>query len=177
MLGERAEGELAQDQELRGLRGSPLRAGEGPQAGRVHPPRQGRGAIGRPRQEGHTRRRDRGPLRRLLPRLGLRCRLSLRARPHRAGDRARSCRTAITRTTRPCSRSTRKSTTGAIRCTASCKKAGPDHDRTFWVSCEVAGAEYGPSAGKNKKEAEQSAAQAAYDAIMAAAARGGGCCR
>ena len=48
------------------------------------------------------------------------------------------------------------------------KKSGPDHDRTFWVSCEVAGAEYGPLSGKNKKEAEQSAAQAAYDAIVAA---------
>jgi ribonuclease-3 len=48
------------------------------------------------------------------------------------------------------------------------KKSGPDHDKTFWVSCEVAGAEYGPLSGKNKKEAEQSAAQAAYDAIMAA---------
>jgi ribonuclease III len=48
------------------------------------------------------------------------------------------------------------------------KKAGPDHDRTFWVSCEVAGAEYGPSIGKNKKEAEQSSAQAAYEAIVAA---------
>jgi ribonuclease III len=46
------------------------------------------------------------------------------------------------------------------------KKAGPDHDRTFWVSCELAGTEYGPAMGKNKKEAEQSAAQAAYDAIM-----------
>jgi ribonuclease-3 len=48
------------------------------------------------------------------------------------------------------------------------KRAGPDHDRTFWVTCEVAGGEYGPHSGKNKKEAEQSAAQAAYDAIMAA---------
>lgn len=48
------------------------------------------------------------------------------------------------------------------------KKIGPDHDRTFWVSCEVAGAEYGPHEGKNKKEAEQSAAKAAYDAIVAA---------
>lgn len=47
------------------------------------------------------------------------------------------------------------------------KKTGPDHDRTFWVSCEVAGAEYGPLSGKNKKEAEQAAAKAAYDAIMA----------
>jgi ribonuclease-3 len=47
------------------------------------------------------------------------------------------------------------------------KKTGPDHDRTFWVSCEVAGSEYGPLSGKNKKEAEQSAAKAAYDSIMA----------
>ncbi len=47
------------------------------------------------------------------------------------------------------------------------KKAGPDHDRTFWVSCEVGDAEYGPVAGKNKKEAEQGAAKAAYDAIIA----------
>jgi ribonuclease-3 len=48
------------------------------------------------------------------------------------------------------------------------KRIGPDHDRTFWVSCGVAGVEYGSQAGKNKKEAEQSAAKAAYDAIMAA---------
>jgi ribonuclease III len=47
------------------------------------------------------------------------------------------------------------------------KKTGPDHDRTFWVNCELAGAEYGPAMGKNKKEAEQSAAQAAYEAILA----------
>jgi len=48
------------------------------------------------------------------------------------------------------------------------KKTGPDHDKTFWVSCEVAGGAYGPLSGKNKKEAEQGAAQAAYDAIVAA---------
>jgi ribonuclease-3 len=48
------------------------------------------------------------------------------------------------------------------------KRSGPDHDRTFWVSCEVAGAEYGTHSGKNKKEAEQNAAQAAYDAIIEA---------
>ena len=46
------------------------------------------------------------------------------------------------------------------------KRTGPDHDRTFWVSCEVAGVEYGPLSGKNKKEAEQNSAQAAYDAIV-----------
>jgi ribonuclease III len=48
------------------------------------------------------------------------------------------------------------------------KKSGPDHDRTFWVSCEVGGAEYGPASGKNKKEAEQGSAKAAYDSIIAA---------
>jgi ribonuclease III len=48
------------------------------------------------------------------------------------------------------------------------KRTGPDHDRTFWVSCGVAGTEYGPASGKNKKEAEQSSAQAAYDSILAA---------
>jgi ribonuclease III len=48
------------------------------------------------------------------------------------------------------------------------KRAGPDHDRTFWMSCELAGASYGPAVGKNKKEAEQSAAKAAYDAILEA---------
>ncbi len=48
------------------------------------------------------------------------------------------------------------------------KKTGPDHDRTFWISCAVGQEEYGPVSGKNKKEAEQSAAKAAYDAIVAA---------
>jgi ribonuclease-3 len=47
------------------------------------------------------------------------------------------------------------------------KKSGPDHDRTFWVCCELGGVVYGPVSGKNKKEAEQGAAKAAYDAIMA----------
>jgi ribonuclease-3 len=47
------------------------------------------------------------------------------------------------------------------------KKSGPDHDRTFWVSCWVRDTEYGPCEGKNKKEAEQAAAKAAYDSIVA----------
>ena len=47
------------------------------------------------------------------------------------------------------------------------KKNGPDHDRTFWISCSVGTAEYGPALGKNKKEAEQAAAKEAYDAIVA----------
>jgi ribonuclease III len=48
------------------------------------------------------------------------------------------------------------------------KKTGPDHDRTFWISCGVGSVEYGPASGKNKKEAEQSAAKVAYDAIVEA---------
>lgn len=48
------------------------------------------------------------------------------------------------------------------------KRSGPDHDRTFWISCSIGEAEYGPIAGKNKKEAEQNAAKAAYDAILEA---------
>jgi ribonuclease-3 len=48
------------------------------------------------------------------------------------------------------------------------RKAGPDHDRTFWISCVIGDIEYGPASGKNKKEAEQGAAKLAYDAIIAA---------
>ena len=48
------------------------------------------------------------------------------------------------------------------------RKSGPDHDRTFWVSCAVGGAEYGPYSGKSKKEAEQASAEAAYESIVAA---------
>jgi len=46
------------------------------------------------------------------------------------------------------------------------KKTGPDHDRTFWISCLIGEREYGPAAGKNKKEAEQGAAKMAYDSIL-----------
>jgi len=42
------------------------------------------------------------------------------------------------------------------------KKAGPDHDRTFWIEVKVDGTLYGPGIGKNKKEAEQKAASIAY---------------
>jgi len=42
------------------------------------------------------------------------------------------------------------------------KKTGPDHDRTFWVTVDLAGKEYGPESGKNKKEAEQAAAKSAW---------------
>jgi len=46
------------------------------------------------------------------------------------------------------------------------KKTGPDHDRTFWVTCVVREREFGPASGKNKKEAEQAAAKAAYEAVI-----------
>lgn len=45
------------------------------------------------------------------------------------------------------------------------KKTGPDHDRTFWVSVEIQGKIYGPVSGKNKKEAEQSAASLAAQSL------------
>ncbi|MGO8692401.1 MAG: ribonuclease III [Rectinemataceae bacterium] len=48
------------------------------------------------------------------------------------------------------------------------RRTGPDHDRTFWISCMVGSDAYGPVSGKNKKEAEQNAAKAAYDAIIEA---------
>jgi len=48
------------------------------------------------------------------------------------------------------------------------QRSGPDHDRTFWVSCSIGDTDYGPVSGKNKKEAEQNAAKASYDAIIAA---------
>ena len=47
------------------------------------------------------------------------------------------------------------------------QKSGPDHDRTFWIVCGIGDVEYGPAAGKNKKEAEQGAAGLAYEAIIA----------
>lgn len=47
---------------------------------------------------------------------------------------------------------------------------GPDHDRTFLVSCAIGDESYGPGEGKNKKEAEQTAARSAYEGILA---RGG----
>jgi len=46
------------------------------------------------------------------------------------------------------------------------KRTGPDHDKTFWVNVSVDGKSYGPGKGKNKKEAEQSAAGVAYDTLV-----------
>lgn len=43
------------------------------------------------------------------------------------------------------------------------KKTGPDHDKTFWIEVSVQNKTYGPGKGKNKKEAEQSAAGIAYN--------------
>jgi ribonuclease-3 len=48
------------------------------------------------------------------------------------------------------------------------RRSGPDHDRTFWMCCTLGDIEYGPVAGKNKKEAEQNAAKTAYDSIIQA---------
>ncbi|MBN2659113.1 MAG: ribonuclease III [Spirochaetales bacterium] len=42
------------------------------------------------------------------------------------------------------------------------KKSGPDHDRTFWMEVSIDGKTFGPGEGKNKKEAEQQAAEEAY---------------
>jgi len=47
-------------------------------------------------------------------------------------------------------------------------KDGPDHDRTYWMTCTLLGVAYGPAAGKTKKDAEQAAAAMAYEAVMAA---------
>lgn len=47
------------------------------------------------------------------------------------------------------------------------RKSGPDHDRTFVVSCSIGTDEYAAAEGKNKKEAEQAAAREAYEAIIA----------
>jgi ribonuclease-3 len=48
------------------------------------------------------------------------------------------------------------------------QRKGPDHNRTFWIEVSVGKKTYGPGAGKNKKEAEQEAAQLAYQALVPA---------
>lgn len=48
------------------------------------------------------------------------------------------------------------------------KRTGPDHDRTFWIQVTVGDTVYGPGEGKNKKEAEQAAAQLAWEALAEA---------
>ncbi|TVR69773.1 MAG: ribonuclease III [Spirochaetaceae bacterium] len=46
------------------------------------------------------------------------------------------------------------------------RKSGPDHDKTFWITVEVGGKSFGPGQGKNKKEAEQAAAERAYETLV-----------
>jgi ribonuclease-3 len=48
---------------------------------------------------------------------------------------------------------------------------GPDHDKTFSVAILLEGSEYGRASGKSKKEAEQSAAALALQALEARAPR------
>lgn len=45
------------------------------------------------------------------------------------------------------------------------RKTGPDHDQTFWVTVHLGNTTYGPAQGKNKKAAEQHAAQLAYNTV------------
>lgn len=45
------------------------------------------------------------------------------------------------------------------------KKTGPDHNKTFWIEVRINNRTYGPGKGKNKKEAEQSAAEIAFKQI------------
>jgi len=42
-------------------------------------------------------------------------------------------------------------------------KSGPDHQKTFWMTVQINGENYGPGKGANKKSAEQEAARSAYE--------------
>ncbi|HOV94822.1 MAG TPA: ribonuclease III [Spirochaetales bacterium] len=44
---------------------------------------------------------------------------------------------------------------------------GPEHDRTFWISCILGPKTYGPFSGKTKKEAEQNAAMSVFESLSA----------
>lgn len=46
------------------------------------------------------------------------------------------------------------------------QKKGPDHDKTFWITVNIKDKTFGPGKGKNKKEAEQSAASIAYEDLI-----------
>jgi len=50
------------------------------------------------------------------------------------------------------------------------KRSGPDHDRMYWIVVTIAGTDYGPGTGRNKKTAEQEAARMAYHAMEEIAA-------
>lgn len=54
------------------------------------------------------------------------------------------------------------------------RKTGPDHDKTFWIEVVVDGTSYGPGHGKNKKEAEQAAAEAAWEKLGPTETEGNG---
>lgn len=43
------------------------------------------------------------------------------------------------------------------------RKSGPDHQKTFWMTVQINGENYGPGKGANKKSAEQEAARLAYE--------------
>jgi ribonuclease III len=45
-------------------------------------------------------------------------------------------------------------------------ESGPDHQKSFRATVRIQGRSYGSGVGKSKKEAEQQAAEAAYNAIM-----------
>lgn len=49
-------------------------------------------------------------------------------------------------------------------------ETGPDHEKAFDVTVDVAGKTYGPGGGKTKKDAEQQAARIAFEAIAAVGA-------
>ncbi len=46
-------------------------------------------------------------------------------------------------------------------------ETGPDHEKSFEVTVDVAGRTYGPGGGKTKKDAEQQAARIAFETINA----------
>jgi ribonuclease-3 len=50
-------------------------------------------------------------------------------------------------------------------------ESGPDHQKTFRASVRVGGSTYGSGEGRSKKEAEQHAAEAAWNEIRAIVVR------
>jgi ribonuclease-3 len=56
---------------------------------------------------------------------------------------------------------------GALVTYAVVAEQGPPHNRTFWISARIEGAEVGRGTGRSKKDAEQEAAQAALETLEA----------
>lgn len=50
--------------------------------------------------------------------------------------------------------------------------SGPEHDKTFIATARIAGRPWGTGSGRTKKQAEQLAARAAYEALVGSTARG-----